>query len=832
LFSVFVFAVALTFVAGPVRAQDGGDEEWFLGKPIRAIEFVGLSGVRASDLDGVMNPFRGRLFDYALFTEMQRILWELEYFGEIRPEAVPSDPSMTGVIIRFHVTERPVVGRIVFVGNSGIRRGVLADRISTKARDMVNDTKIHLDEQAIVALYMERGFPDIQVRSELVQSGSRTDLVFHITEGPRVIIREIRFQGNEWFSARTLSRQISLRVKSLVNDGAFSEAALVADRAALVTYYRDRGFVDAAVVDVTQEIESDERGNSLILTFNINEGRQFLFDGITFEGNTIFSDEVLSALVRSRVGVEVNASRLQADFQRIANLYFEHGYIFNSISQEERRNPAGGTVSYHITIVERGRAHIENISVVGNDRTDTDVILREIPLVPGDIFSRGKVEEAWLNLMNLRFFSVVIPETPPGSADGLMDLVFAVEEQSTRSIQFGLTFSGTSEPGEFPIAAQGGVSDSNFMGRGNEIGFEANVSTNAVRGSLLYNQRWIFGLPLSGGFDFSVQWNRRRTAMNNTAPFFNGDESYAFPDGFADRDEYLAANRLPPNEFLMDFDQVYFSLGFTSGYRWITRVGRLSLAGGIRTGILRVSYDETLRPFDPSLREGNKTWIPRNSLWTSLSLDTRDLAFDPSRGYMIFNRIDIYGILRPEQEHYMRNESTAQFFLTLVNLPVTDNWNFRITLGLFSGLSFIFPQAGGRPLVIHDANRLAIDGMFSARGWNSEYRNKGHLLWNNWAELRIPLITNILAWDFFFDAAGVETEIGRYFDAGNFTVENMRFGIGGGFRLTIPQLPFRLSLVKRFRVEDGKVQWQPGSAFRNANPLSGLDPVLSISIGF
>ena len=837
-------------VPEPVAEPPAEQGEWYLGRPIRDIVFAGLQNVRPADLEGLMNPFRGRPFDYSLFWEIQGILWALEYFDMIEPSAVPADPEGSAVIIRFAVTERPVVGRISFIGNSSVRRNALLDTISTGVRDVVNHARIHLDEMAIVNLYLERGFPDVQVRSELQEAGGNTVLAFFITEGERVTIQEIRFEGNQAFSDRTLRGQLSLRTRGIGRDGAFNEARLIADRAALAMYYHDRGFIEAVVLDVTQEVVRDARGNNnLILTFNISEGSQFTFAGIVFEGNRIFSDETLQAQVRSRPGETVNARRVQTDLQRVADLYFESGYIFNHISTEEIRDTVNNTVSYRVFIIERGRAHIESISVVGNVRTRTDVILREVPLVPGDVFSRAKVADAWRNLMNLRFFSVVMPETPPGSAEGLMDLVFVVEEQPTTELQFGLTFSGSADPDTFPVSLLFRLNDLNFRGSGNQFGIDINASPDTVSSSVNYHQRWIFGLPLSGGFDFSVQWARRLAPMNNSAPFFHGDEPFAFPDGFASWEEFVMANRMPPREFLMNFQQVYISLGFSTGYRWATPLGTFSLGGGVRGGIVRVMYDDLVyRPFDPALREGNNRWTPMNSVWTSAALDRRDLIHDPSSGYFVSGRIGFHGLLESEREHYVRSDVSAQLFVPLFSIPVSDTWSFRMTLGLHSGVSFIFAQPGGRDLTIEDGNRLALDGMFIARGWGSEFRNKGHSLWNNWIELRTPLVPGLLAWDFFFDAAGVagtEMEsLGQeqfsYFWGGNFGIENMRFSLGGGLRFTIPQFPFRLSLAARFRVEDGMVRWQEGSLFRSGNfdsetgrgGFPGLDPVLSIAITF
>ncbi|MDR0495962.1 MAG: outer membrane protein assembly factor BamA [Treponema sp.] len=834
-----LFALMLCYAAAEGFAQQG--EEWYAGKPIKEIVFSGLKNVKASELEGLMESYIGLPFDDSIFWEIQGKLYALEYFEFINPSAVPADSARNQVILRFAVTERPMVSRITFVGNSGLRRTELNETISIKVNEVVNQAKLKVDEQAIVSKYLEKGYPDIKVRSETQASGDASiQLTFYITEGEKVAIREFRFEGNAIFSSRTLKSQLSLKAKNLINDGAFQEAKLVADRDALTQYYHDRGYIDAEVIDVTREISRDAKGNNnLILTFKIHEGIIYTFEGITFEGNQIFSSAQFNALVRSKPGETINARKVEADIQRIADLYYENGYIFNIIGRDERKDTASGTISYHIPIVERGRAHIENIIVRGNDKTKTNVILREIPLEPGDVFSKAKVMEAWRNLMNLQYFISVVPETPPGSADSLMDLVFVVEEQPTTDLQFGVTFSGSADPETFPVSIMLKWNDRNLRGSGNQLGADANLSPDTASVSVNYNQRWIFGLPLSGGFDFTTQWSKRLAAMNNNAPFFNGDEPYAFPDGFASYGEYYSANKLPPREFLMDYQQWYLSLGFSTGYRWFTPAGNLSLGGGVRTGLIRNGYDGGIyRPFDPALREDNNRWAPKNSVWTTLSLDQRDLYYDPSKGYYLYERFGIYGILgQPEREHYLRNDAKAEFFATLFNIPVTETWSFKMILGLHTGLSLISRQPGrdtdSQIPTVEEANKLAVDGMFIGRGWNSEYRIKGLALWENWAELRIPVVNNLLSWDFFFDAAGVESVQGYYFRKGNFGIDNMRFSFGGGLRFTLAQFPFRFSLAKRFRTIDGVFTWEPGSIFRNNDrPGSGIDPVISFAIAY
>jgi outer membrane protein insertion porin family len=93
-----------------------------------------------------------------------------------------------------------------------------------------------------------------------------------------------------------------------------------------------------------------------------------------------------------------------------------------------------------------------------------------------------------------------------------------------------------------------------------------------------------------------------------------------------------------------------------------------------------------------------------------------------------------------------------------------------------------------------------------------------------------------LAFDLFFDAdlaSGVYSQSlvlpNEFFN--NIEAEHWRFSMGGGFRFTIAQFPFRFLLAKRFQIENGSVVWKGGNMFRqSSDPTSGLDFVISFAI--
>jgi outer membrane protein insertion porin family len=843
-----IFFVLLFFIASVCAfSQQGQQQDWFIGKPIADIKFIGIKNISMSELEALTFPYKDRIYNEDLYTEILTKLFALNYFIHIDVGTQRAEGG-NKVALVFTVTEFPVVSRINFAGNSSVRRNELSEVISTKTSSFHNPVKVRADVEAIKNKYTEKGFPNANVTVTETPSGdSSITLTFVISEGNKITIKNIEFQGNKRFSHSTLRGQLSLRAKTLLKDGAFQESKLLADIETLNKYYQDRGYINASVKDVTRTYDVDDKGTHMTLTFMIEEGDRFTFDGVTFEGNIIFSTAQLEKLIYSRKGEIINFSKIMADLQRVSDLYYENGYIFNTIERTTQKDDQSSTVSYKVFIVERGRAYIEDIIVVGNEKTKTDVILREIPLEPGDVFSKTKVMDAMRNLYNLQFFSTIMPDTQMGSAENLMVLVFNVEEQPTTDLQFGFTFSGSPDPESFPVSGMIKWNDRNLAGTGNQIGAEINssvIDTTSI--SLNYLHRWIFGLPLSGGVDLTADFSKRFATMNNTPPFFNGDETnYAFPDGFQSWEEYVSHDKLPPKEYLMEFKQWYISLGLSTGYRWNTFLGIFSLNGGTRFGIVRNNYDNNLyRPFDPALRDGNNEWMPKNSFWFASSLDQRDIFYDPSNGYFVYNRAGFFGLFNSEREHYIRDDLKIQFYHTLLNIPVTEKWNFRVVFAAQAGISAIIKQPGRTdmdptvPIPIEDTNKLSVDGMFIGRGWKNEYRNKGLLLLDNWLELRIPIVPGILAWDFFFDAAGVETTQGYYFGRdgngdSNFTLDNLRFSFGGGLRFTIPQFPFRLGLAKRFRYIDGVLNWEPGELFGDPNnPKKGLDLVISFVLSY
>ena len=774
-------------------------DNWYENKPISSIVFQGLNSVSKSELDGIFDSFKGKPFSDETYSEILQKLYALDYFSDIVPKAMPADIDYQYVRLEFDVTEKPVIALIKITGNHQISRGDLLSKILLKKGDIYNDIKKNSDEQTIKNYYIEKGYATVSVTSNVSDNpqGGLT-LEFTITEGKQTIVSSVSFQGNTAVGEKALKGVLVTKPAKFLVKGIFKEAALEEDKAAIQQFYGERGYIDAHVENIVRDIdtESDSQKNMVKLTYVIMEGEQYTYGGTTFEGNKIFSTEDLTAKIRLAPGAVLNMTKFEQGFQAVADTYFENGYTSNYINRAMQRDSATKKASFVITIVERSRSHIENIIIRGNKRTKEYVIRRELLFEPGDVFSKSKFTDSLRNLFNLRYFSTVVPDVQPGSEQDLIDVILNVEEQSTASIQFGVTFSGVSDADSFPLSLFVQWQERNLAGRGNELSVNATAATDKQTIQLGYAENWFLGHPLTVGFDL---------AFTHKSLFDYQD--VVFPYGpFKSRAEF-EQNKDLANAYRMRYDRMETTFGIHNGYRWYPRYCTITLRGGINFSLGKNFYNTALyRAADPTVRRQQAQWRLSNSFWTRLSFDGRDLAYDPGKGWFLSEQVSFFGLIpKAEDEYFFRSESKAEAYFTLVNHPVSEIWNLKFVLAFYSGFSFQLPMPNS---IISESSKLGIDGMFTGRGWMTlGGTGKGNVLLNHWVEFRWPLAHGILSFDFFLDSAAVKKNLA---DLKTLSINDYYFSFGPGLRFVIPQFPLRLMFANTFKAENGKMKWGNG----------------------
>ncbi|AFG37605.1 outer membrane protein assembly factor BamA [Spirochaeta africana] len=868
------FALLFFLVIPLVIGAEDNDTEWYQNKPIADIVFIGLQNVDQGDLTGITSEYIGEPFTDRRFLQLQQRLYALDYFTQIVANAERADAEGSEVIIEFTVQERPIVTEVVFEGNRRLRTGRLNDAVVVRQGDIVSRSRVRADEAELRRLYRENGYTQVDISSRIEETDvpGEQRVVFAITEGRQTTIRQIQFVGNSFASDGALRGAMESKQQSLFNSGVFQESVLEQDRRRIIEYYTQRGFIDAEIEEIRTEV--DEEGSDrthLIITIYVSEGEQYTFGGMQFRGNQVFSDDELAALVRHREGATVNLSRVQQDFQRVSDLYYSNGYIFNEIELEQQRDSDALTVAYTVNIQEFSRAHIENIIIRGNTKTKDHVIERELPFEVGDIFSAGKIREGLMNLMNTGFFTSVVPDTPQGSTTGLMDLIIDVEEGQTADIRLGVDIGGSAD---FPVSARVAWQDSNFRGMGQTVGAEIVASPIEQSLSLNFREPWLMGQRWSAGANLTMRRSVQRGVLQSfpgqDTPY-GSDDSYVFTeDRTFDGTDYKAGDIFPGtpsdeevkdlnlktgyshfgpssigDEYLMEYQNWDFILGANTGYRFLTPYGRLNLSTNASTGLNVITYDDDLY-FEPWRAEDQvplRIRDPRiiNRWRFGVNLDSRDFLISPSSGYYVGQSVGLTGGFLLGSRHFIQTETTLEGYYTLFDLPVTDGWNWKLVAKGRSKLSTILPQfwVPGQSGTVLEVDRrsdlLRVNGVTIGRGWRSTDTDSNITelrgMWENTFELRMPINEQILWFDAFFDATFPYDELGDIRDT---QFQDGLYGIGAGIRFSIPQLPISLYLARLFEIDDdGSIAWQTGELFNRDNEEGkGLRFVLSFSTSF
>ena len=198
-------------------------------------------------------------------------------FPEAQVMIVEGDqPEHQGVVFQITEGTRQRIVSVHFEGNSNIASdGRLKTQIKSKPAILwsfggnVVPNQIEQDVDRLTAYYRALGFYRATIRHAIQYSEDRSWLtvVFHINEGPRYRIRDIRLEGQEIFTAQQLLGQTQLRRGDYYNI-----AQLQRDLSAIRDEYGSQGYMFASV---EAETKLFEQPGILDIVYHIDEGEQY-----------------------------------------------------------------------------------------------------------------------------------------------------------------------------------------------------------------------------------------------------------------------------------------------------------------------------------------------------------------------------------------------------------------------------------------------------------------------------------------------------------------------------------------------------------------------------
>ena len=812
--------------------------DWYLNKPIRSFSYKGLKNVSAETIDDITYAYIGTPFSQETYRELEAKLNELLKFSVFQAEAKRTGVHNNELSIEFTFTELPVIRSISFVGNDGIKSKILQDKLTVSTKDFLSLNKVNAGKEALRALYLERGYADVSIESAytIEESSNLLDLTYSITEGRQVKVGEIVFEGNKEITSSVLQKEFTTKVQSLFNSGNYQATKVAADTQALQLAYQKLGYIDAKVLEVKQEEIGEESApiKKIRLTFVIEEGEKWFFGGITVEGNTVYDDAAISALLTMKLGSVLDISKVQSEIGKIADLYWNEGYVENTIDIQEARNIADNTVAYTVVITERGQASVEQVIIRGLTKTKPYVLERELALKVGDIFSKDKYIKSAQNLYNTGLLTDVIPSISYGASENSLVVTYEVTEGNQMNIGFGATFGGNVEG--FPVSGFLSWSDTNVGGTGRDLEVMTELSPDSQSATVTFRDTWVkdkrWGNSANVSFTHNQYKNGRVLGDHSPTTELRQNEAYPYP--YTSYAQWKADGSPTPNaEFLMPYDSYKIAIGLTTGYTFVFDPGRLTLSIGPTFTLNRAIFDTVAyTPYDYLIDKYGESWQFSNRLGFLVSWDGRDLIQNTTRGYVVSQNLIYAGGVLGGLSNYMRSSTSASGFLKLFDIPGDKPTPGVVSLN--TTVSFMFDQYysksgdwSGEWIKGISASKfeyLYIDGMTIARGITPVFDFE--FLWDSSLEFSIQIAENVLWGDVFVSATGAARDLTS---VGTDPL-NWYFAAGLGIRLKIPGFPLGLYLVKNAnKIGDDAFEWEPGAIFRTSHENSGLKLVLAIT---
>lgn len=202
---------------------------------------------------------------------------------------------------------------------------------------------------------------------------------------------------------------------------------------------------------------------------------------VEFEGNTVFSDDTLRSVMNIPEDSVLNFVVVSQKIHEIENMYLKQGYILVSVP--------GVSVTEDGTLkVNIAEGNVEDIQVVGNEKTRTKVITRELRFKKGQPFNKFLASRSMERLYNLGFFEDVNMKLLPGSKDHNVVVEIDVIEQKTGVVTVGAGYSESD--GMVGILELG---ENNFRGTGDKVNFhwEFGGSSEGKNYQISYTHPWI-----------------------------------------------------------------------------------------------------------------------------------------------------------------------------------------------------------------------------------------------------------------------------------------------------------------------------------------------------
>jgi outer membrane protein insertion porin family len=491
----FLCAALLSLVLTVVvpLASPGG---WTVQAHAETIAQITIQGNQRVEQETVLSYLqfsRGDEFDAEKIDESIKVLFQTGLFSDVQM-------FRRGSTLVIKLEENPLINQVNFEGNSEIDDAALAKEVEVRERMIFTKARVQSDTQRVLALYQKSGFYNVRVAPKLIRlPENRVNLVFEVTEGSETKVKSISFTGNDTFSDGALRSIVGTQESSwwkfFQRNDTYDPDRLEYDKELLRRYYLKHGFADFNVVSAEAQLSAD--GAYFEIAFVVEEGPHYTIADVSVNiGDTNLDPERLKEVIKTGVGDDYNATKVDRTVENLALEASRQGFVFAKVEPKVDRNVGQGSLNISYNIAEGRRAYVEQIIIEGNTRTLDEVIRRELLIYEGDAFNRTLVERARRRLTALDFFEKIEFQEEEGSAPDKINLVVIVTEKSTGKISFSVGYSSTEQ-----VVGSVELSERNLLGKGQYVKLNTTLSFKRQQVDFSFTEPYFMGMPISAGID-------------------------------------------------------------------------------------------------------------------------------------------------------------------------------------------------------------------------------------------------------------------------------------------------------------------------------------------
>ena len=738
------FATSSFIVASRVGAQQPQP------RVVEEVDVQGNRRLRKDDLIYYIQTRPGDPYNPARVELDLQTLLSLNFFDKVDTRVAIDDAPRGGVRVTFYVKELPIIRDIQFEGlksvsESDVLKTFRERRVGVSKESIYDPVKVRNAIRVLKELLAAKGHPNATVaegREDV--SATSVAVTFQVTEGPRVRVAEIQFEGSKVFKSGKLRDQMKyVKEAGLISrfkeEDILNREKLEVDLHRVDNYMRSKGYLQARHGEPRITGLGPRRtgfpilplpflssvDDTLKISVPISDGKLYRLGDIKIEGNSIFSEQAIKAIIGLQKGEVANGEALsKALYENLKKYYGQQGFIQYTAEvtptfKDNPQNPNEGVADFLVTIDEGKQFTLRRLEFTGNTFTRDNVLRREVLMNEGDIYNQSLFEYSVTRLNQLGYFNPIEKDKDAdfrtNEEEGLVDVTVKVSEKGRQQISFNGGISGIG--GSF-FGLE--YSTNNLFGRGEVLSLNLAAGNRQRSFQFSFTEPYIRNRPVTAGFTifaYSQKFFGEGTFLsNNTAAqqgllgssldFFNTNEANLFTRNSIGASIFASA---PLSEFYRK--------------RPFTQFSRIGLSYQLAQSSVKdpaVNVSGTTDQFIPVVYRQPKIITSRAT--ATFIYDTRNASIDPTAGRSLSMSVGLAGLGGDVRTYQPTLEFTQFYKIRNKKSENPQVFGFRILAGTTGSFATSNKVRNANSLAFVDGvpiyERFFLGDEFTIRGYN------------------------------------------------------------------------------------------------------------------